>query len=54
LDAPKAELVKLRYFVDLTTAQAAQAMNISKPTAKRWWAYAKAWLYRECGGTGRN
>ena len=48
LDAPKAELVKLRYFVGLTTEQAAKVMNISEPTAKRWWAYAKAWLFREC------
>ncbi len=49
----KAELVKLRYFVGLTLEQAAVALNISEPTAKRWWAYAKAWLYRELkrGGT---
>jgi RNA polymerase sigma factor (TIGR02999 family) len=47
LDAPKAELVKLRYFVGLTLEQAAKVMNISEPTAKRWWAYAKAWLFRE-------
>lgn len=53
LDAPKAELVKLRYFVGLTTEQAAQLLNISEPTAKRWWAFAKAWLYRECG-SGRS
>lgn len=48
IDVSKAELVKLRYFVGLTTEQAAQVMNISEPTAKRWWAYAKAWLFREC------
>jgi RNA polymerase sigma factor (TIGR02999 family) len=47
LDAPKAELVKLRYFVGLTAEQAAAVLNISEPTAKRWWAYAKAWLFRE-------
>ncbi|MCW5559850.1 MAG: RNA polymerase subunit sigma, partial [Verrucomicrobiae bacterium] len=47
LDAPKAELVKLRYFVGLTTEQAANVLHISEPTAKRWWAYAKAWLFRE-------
>ena len=47
LDAPKAELVKLRYFVGLTIEQAAKVMNVSEPTAKRWWAYAKAWLFRE-------
>jgi RNA polymerase sigma factor (TIGR02999 family) len=46
-DAPKAELVKLRYFVGLTIEQAAKVMNVSEPTAKRWWAYAKAWLFRE-------
>ncbi|MBX3735016.1 MAG: sigma-70 family RNA polymerase sigma factor [Verrucomicrobiae bacterium] len=44
---PKAELVKLRYFVGLTIEQAADVLNISEPTAKRWWAYAKAWLFSE-------
>ena len=47
VDVSKAELVKLRYFVGLTTEQAAKVMNVSEPTAKRWWAYAKAWLFRE-------
>ncbi len=46
-DAAKAELVKLRYFVGLTIEQAAQVLGISEPTAKRYWAYARAWLYRE-------
>lgn len=46
-DAPKADLVKLRYFVGLTTEEAAEALGISEPTAKRWWAYAKTWLFRE-------
>ncbi len=40
VDPLKAELVKLRYFVGLTTGQAAKVMNVSEPTAKRWWAYA--------------
>lgn len=53
VDAPKAELVKLRYFVGLTTEQAARVMNISEPTAKRWWAYAKAWLFSELRKTGQ-
>jgi len=53
LDAPKAELVKLRYFVGLTTEQAAQVLNISEPTAKRWWAYAKAWLFSELRPIGQ-
>ena len=46
-DALKAELVKLRYFVGLTIDQAAQVLGISEATAKRYWAYARAWLYRE-------
>jgi RNA polymerase sigma factor (TIGR02999 family) len=46
-DAGKAELVKLRYFVGLTIEEAARAMEISEPTAKRWWAFARAWLARE-------
>ena len=47
LDQPKAELVKLRYFAGLTIEQAAQVLGISEATAKRWWSYARAWLYTE-------
>jgi len=46
-DARKAELVKLHYFVGLTFAEAAEVLGISEPTAKRDWAYARAWLHRE-------
>jgi RNA polymerase sigma factor (TIGR02999 family) len=46
-DATKAELVKLRYFAGLTLAQAGQVLGISKTTADRWWAYAKAFLMHE-------
>ena len=46
-DAAKAELVKLRFFAGLTMEQAAQVLGLSIPTAKRHWAYARAWLYRE-------
>lgn len=48
-NAAKAELVKLRYFAGLSIAEAAQALGISDPTAKRWWAYARGWLGREIG-----
>jgi RNA polymerase sigma factor (TIGR02999 family) len=47
LDAPKARLVKLRYFAGLTIPQAAEALGISTTTADRWWAYARAWLHAE-------
>ena len=46
-DGPKAELVKLRYFTGLTTKEAAEILNISVPTADRWWAYSRAWLFKE-------
>ncbi|HVU24924.1 MAG TPA: ECF-type sigma factor [Opitutus sp.] len=46
-DPGKAELVKLRYFVGLTIDEAAESLGISVPTAKRWWAFARAWLARE-------
>ena len=49
-DKVKAELVKLRYFAGLTIAEAAHVLGISEPTAKRYWAYARAWLYREVSG----
>lgn len=41
----KAELVKLRYFAGLTLEESAAALGISLATAKRHWAYARAWLY---------
>ena len=50
-DARKAELVKLRYFVGMSFEEAAQSLNIAVPTAKQWWAYARAWLRVEMGAT---
>ena len=44
-DARKAELVKLRYFAGLSIEEAADVLGISAPTAKRDWAYARAWLF---------
>jgi len=46
-DPAKAELVKLRYFVGMTLEEAAAAMGISEPTAKRRWSLARAWLFHE-------
>jgi RNA polymerase sigma factor (TIGR02999 family) len=46
-DSVKAELVKLRFFAGLTLPEAARALDLSEATAKRYWAYARAWLYRE-------
>jgi RNA polymerase sigma factor (TIGR02999 family) len=44
LEPRKAELVKLRYFVGMSFEEAAAALGIAVPTAKQWWAYARAWL----------
>jgi len=52
VDSRKAELVKLRYFVGMTFDEAAEALGIAVPTAKEWWAYARAWLRVEIGATG--
>ena len=41
----KAELVKLRYFAGLSLDEAAACLGISRATAKRYWAVARAWLY---------
>ena len=55
----EAELVKLRYFVGMTLAEAAEALGISERTADNYWAHARAWLYREIkrsadrGGVGK-
>ena len=43
----RAELVKLRFFAGLTTAEAAEVLGISVATAERSWAYAKVRLYAD-------
>jgi RNA polymerase sigma factor (TIGR02999 family) len=40
----KAELVQLRYFGGLSEDDTAAALGISRATASRYWAYARAWL----------
>jgi RNA polymerase sigma factor (TIGR02999 family) len=50
VDARKAELVKLRYFVGMNFEETAAALGIAVPTAKQWWAYARAWLAVEMRG----
>ena len=47
LEPQQAELVKLRYFLGLKIEEAAEVLGVSEATAKRWWAYARAWLFQE-------
>ena len=50
-----ATLVKLRYFVGMTLAEVATAMDLSPRSVDRLWAYARSWLRREIqdGGGGK-
>jgi RNA polymerase sigma factor (TIGR02999 family) len=47
LDPVGAKLVKLRFFVGLTNVEAARLLGLPERTAKRTWAYARAWLHEE-------
>jgi RNA polymerase sigma factor (TIGR02999 family) len=49
-DAPAAELVQLRFFAGLTQQQAANLLGVSRRTADRTWAYARAWLFQQIAG----
>jgi RNA polymerase sigma factor (TIGR02999 family) len=47
-EAPeKAQLVKLRFFAGLTVLEAAEVLGIAPATAKRYWTFARAWLFSE-------
>jgi len=46
-DASAAEIAKLRFFGGLTLEEAGQVLGVTDRTAKRYWAYARAWLYDE-------
>ena len=50
IDPVKAELVKLRYFAGMTIEEAANTLGISSATAKRYWTFARAWLYQAVAG----
>ena len=44
-----AELVKLRFFAGLTQEEAALALGVTRRTANRYWAFARAWLRQALG-----
>jgi RNA polymerase sigma factor (TIGR02999 family) len=52
VDRQAADVVKLRIFAGMTIEETAQALGVSKRTAVRGWAYARAWLGRELGERG--
>lgn len=59
-EAPeKAKLVELRFFAGLSIVEAAEVLGVSRATADRNWALARAWLFRvlhdesRAGGVGK-
>jgi RNA polymerase sigma factor (TIGR02999 family) len=46
-DPRSAEVVKLRFFVGMSNAEAATALGLSERSVKRCWTFARAWLYNE-------
>ena len=51
-DAEAARIVDLHFFSGLSIDEAADALGVSRATAYRQWAYARAWLRCELGGDG--
>lgn len=49
-DPDAAKVVKLRFFAGMTNDEAGQALGISARTAKRYWTFARAWLFQELRG----
>jgi RNA polymerase sigma-70 factor (ECF subfamily) len=45
LDERKAKVVELRFFGGLTMDEVSEVLEISRATAEREWAFARAWLY---------
>lgn len=44
-DPESAELIKLRFFGGFSPSEAAEFLGLSERSARRTWAYARAWLY---------
>src|SRR5437660_62203 len=47
----KAQVVKLRFFAGCTLEETAQLLGVSRATAQRHWAYARAWLFGKLNQT---
>lgn len=47
LDPVGAKLIELRFFAGLSNIDAAKVLGLAERTAKRTWAYARAWLHEE-------
>ena len=47
VDPVRARVVLLKYFGGLSNREIALEMSVTERTVERYWAYARAWLYRE-------
>jgi RNA polymerase sigma factor (TIGR02999 family) len=47
VDPIGAKLISLRFFAGMSNVEAAEALGMAERTAKRAWAYARAWLHAE-------
>jgi RNA polymerase sigma factor (TIGR02999 family) len=45
LDSDASKLIQLCFYGGLTLEQSAESLGVSKRTAYRYWAFARAWLY---------
>jgi RNA polymerase sigma factor (TIGR02999 family) len=50
LDARKSQVVELKFFGGLTTAEIGEALHLSPATVEREWSFARAWLYNKVAG----
>ena len=53
-DRRKSKVIELRFFGGLSLQETADVLRVSVGTVRRDWSLARAWLYRELGGTGRH
>ena len=50
VDPSAAELIRLRFYAGLEHGQTAEILGVSRRTADRLWAFARAWLFQELRG----
>lgn len=47
IDPTRARVVVLKFFGDLSNQEVADELGVTERSVERYWAFAKAWLYRE-------
>ena len=50
IDARKCQVVELKFFGGLTTAEIGETLQLSHATVEREWSFARAWLYDKVAG----